>query len=75
MEKTANEKPTDNGPTDEQPKEQALSLISIIMAAGLGKRMICSSSTIIDFLKSRKCNYGFYIERPNRIRTRINEHR
>ena len=25
MEKTANEKPTDNGPTDELPKEQVLS--------------------------------------------------
>ena len=47
MEKTANEKPIDNGPTDEQPKEQALSLISIIMAAGLGKRMSSDKAKVL----------------------------
>ena len=47
MEKTANEKPTDNGPTDEQPKEQSLSLISIIMAAGLGKRMSSDKAKVL----------------------------
>ena len=47
MEKNTNDKPIDNKPNDEQPKEKVLSLISIIMAAGLGKRMSSTKAKVL----------------------------
>ncbi len=47
MEKNTDDKPVDNKPNDEQPKEKVLSLISIIMAAGLGKRMSSTKAKVL----------------------------
>ena len=47
MEKNTDGKPVDNKPNDEQPKEKVLSLISIIMAAGLGKRMSSTKDKVL----------------------------